>query len=96
MNKSKDQKHKEKMIQKRIDKAREKMCDSAVELMLVLTYTVLHQQFGFEMDKLNELRRTMDRYATYMRDGVLNSDDMRDVLLKNGVDISKIGGCNIE
>lgn len=92
MKKSKEQKHKEKMVQKRIDKEREKMCDSAVELMLVLTYTVLHQQFGFEMDRLNELRHTMDRYAIYMRDGVLSADEMRDVLLKNGVDISKIGG----
>ena len=90
--KSKDKRHSVAMQEKRVRKAREDMCDKAVELVLVLLYSALVDEYGFTPDMLNALRKRMDRYATHIAEGNLSIDEMREVMLNQGVDMSKIGG----
>ena len=89
--KSKDKRHTAAMQEKRVRRAREDMCDRAVELVLILLYSSLVDEYNFTPEKLNALRKRMDRYAAHMANGNLSIEEMREVMLKQGVDMSKIG-----
>ena len=88
---NKERKHAAAMQEKRVKRAREDMCDRAVELVLILLYSSLVDEYNFTPEMLNALRKRMDRYATHIASGNISVTEMREIMLKQGVDMSKIG-----
>ena len=89
--KNKEKRHTAAMQEKRLQKARQEMCDKAVELVLVLLYTALVDEYEFTPEMLNALRKRMDRYAAHVANGNLSVNELRDIMLEKGVDMSRIG-----
>jgi flagellar biosynthesis/type III secretory pathway protein FliH len=65
--------------------------DEGITLFLVLAYTGLVDEFKFDVDKINRLRKRMDRYAMHLADESVNFEDMKQSLLSQGVDLVKMG-----
>lgn len=65
--------------------------DEGITLFLVLAYTGLVDEFKFDTDKLNRLRKRMDRYALHLADESVKFEDLKDCLLKQGVDLTTMG-----
>lgn len=77
---------------KQIEVAKVQMCDKATELMLVLAYSCLVERFKFDAEKVNKFRWYLDQYAGLMADGCLDIADIRESLLRQGIDTKKIVG----
>lgn len=65
--------------------------DEGITLFLVLAYSALADEFKFDTDKLNRLRKRMDRYAMHIYDGLVKFDDMKQCLLDQGIDLKAMG-----
>ncbi|QIB68246.1 hypothetical protein Ami103574_02480 [Aminipila butyrica] len=65
--------------------------DDGITLFLVLAYSSLVDEFKFDTDKLDRLRERMDRYAMHLADESIVFQDLKDSLLKQGVDLSVMG-----
>lgn len=89
---SKELAHKMKMQEKKVDAIwYDGVCEGCQFTLLMAYASLASEGFQFDMEKLGKFRQNMDRYSVYMKDGVLRREEMIEVLLKKGIDVTKIG-----
>jgi uncharacterized protein with von Willebrand factor type A (vWA) domain len=64
--------------------------EDGTTIFLTLAYSALVDEFGFDTEKLNRLRKRMDRYARHLAAEKIDIGTITNSLADQGVDFSKM------
>lgn len=58
--------------------------DEAINLILPICYVAMKDEFGFNVEQIRAWKKRVDRYSSYISQGLVDFDDITDDLLKAG------------
>lgn len=76
-------KHQNSGVRKEVRRA----ADEAVGYMLPLCYVAMKDEFGLTVDQIRSWKKRVDRYSSFISDGVLSFEDIKNNLREEGFDV---------